>query len=296
MHLNWEIIKGFFITLKRPLAIVLESSNQCNANCTMCSRDKLKREQEVMDYDLFVKVIDDAVKVGIGIFQLSFYGESLLDPKLVDKVKYIYQKLPTAVVQVVTNGSLLTEEKTTELLEAGISEIRLSIEGNNEEEYNKIRVGLDYNEVLENIKRLRLLRDSDPKYKTQIVVTGLHLLDYSIKIEEYKKFWSQYADIVYTRDEYLRRRVADESLISKILPCEFLFIYLPILADGSYPLCIYDWYGETIYGNIRETSITQAWFGKKIILYKFLHLIGLKRKIKFCKDCDYRTNYRKFLE
>ncbi len=263
MRINLDIIKGFFITFKRPLAIVLESSNQCNANCAMCSRNKLDRKQEIMDFSLFAKIIDDAAKVGVRIFQLSFYGESLLDPKLVEKVKYIFHTIPRATVQIVTNGSLLTKEKTIELLEAGISEIRISIEGNNEEEFNKIRIGLNYNQILKNIKRLRMLRDSNPKYKTQIIVTGLHLVDYKINVENYKKFWLQYADIVYIRNEYLLRKVMSESFISKILPCEFLFIHLPILTDGSYPLCIYDWYGETIYGNIKNTSVLQAWFGKK---------------------------------
>lgn len=296
MVFNKEIIQGFWTSFKRPLAIVLESSNQCNANCTMCPREDLPRKQEIMDLDLFKKIILDAKNIGVDIFQLSFFGEALLDPNLVVKIKHIFNLIPEAWVQIVTNGDLLTNEKSKDLLEAGISEIRVSIEGNNTEEFNRIRDGLDYNKIIDNLRYLKRTRDNNKHFNTQIVVTGLHLKTVPLNIKEYKNFWSKYADIVYTRNEYELNLNIKEGIVSKLLPCDFLLKHLPILADGSYTLCIYDWYGKTIYGNLKDKSIREAWFSPKIIFYKIMHLIGLKRRLNLCDDCAYRTNYKKIIE
>jgi len=293
--LQLNIIKSFFISLYRPLGLAIEVSSLCNASCTMCPREELTREKKLVDFDLFKKIIFDAKKTNVDVFQLSFYGESLMDPHLVKKIKFIYEIIPNAWVQIVTNGSLLSSDKTKELLESNISEIRISIEGNNSEEYNKIRRGLDYKEIVKNVKNLREERDRN-SYKTQIIVTGLHLVNTPIDILEYERFWSQYADQVYTRNEHKLDREIKENLYSKLLPCDMLFKHLPIFSDGSYPICIYDWMGETNYDNIKNSSISQAWFAKKIMFYKIMHLIGLKRKLKLCKDCTYRTNYKKIIE
>jgi len=291
--LDLKILKGFFTTLKRPLAIAFEITNDCNANCTMCLRDRMTREKTYLDENLFRKVIHDANTLGIKIFQLSFYGECLLDPTITDKVRYIKNVIPDAWIQIVTNGSLLTEHKSRALLDAGISEIRVSIEGNNKAEFEMIRKGLNYDTILANLEFLKNLRDSQEDYKTQIVVTGLNLKEKPLNIEHYKKFWKVYADIVTTRDEHILDFEKKERFLRKILPCHQLFTILPILADGGYPICIYDWYAKTVYGNIRNSSIRKAWFAPRITLYKFLHLIGLKKSIRFCRNCSYRPNYRK---
>lgn len=291
--LDLNILKGFITTFKRPLAIAIELTNDCNANCTMCLRDRMTRDKTYLDEELFRKVILDARERGITIFQLSFYGESLLAPRIAEKIRYIKDTIPGAWVQIVTNGSLLNEERGRELLEAGISEIRVSIEGNDKTEFESIRKGLNYDQLLTNMENLKQLRDSRGEYKTQIVVTGLNLKDAPLDSTRYKKFWINYADIVYTRDEHILDFEKKESFLRKILPCHQLFTILPILADGRYPICIYDWYAKTVYGNIRNSTIRQAWFAPKITFYKLLHLVGLKKSIGFCRNCSYRPNYRK---
>ena len=291
--IDFNIIKGFLTTFRRPLAVAIELTNDCNASCTMCLRGRMSREKTYLDEDLFKKVVTDAGKRGITVFQLSFYGESLLDPNIDEKIRYIKSVIPDAWVQIVTNGSLLNEEKSRMLLEAGISEIRISIEGNGKAEFEQIRIGLDYDRLLANLSYLKKLRDSREEYKTQIVVTGLNLKHMPLDSARYKKFWKTYADIVYTRDEHILDFEKKERFLWKILPCHQLFTILPILADGRYPICIYDWYAKTVYGNIKDTSINRAWFAPKLSFYKFLHLIGLKKSISFCRNCSYRPNYGK---
>ena len=291
--LNLSVIKGFLTTFKRPLVVAIELTNDCNANCSMCIRTRLSREVTYIDDQLFKKIIHDARKIGVKIFQLSFYGESMLDPALADKVRFIKDSIPDAWIQIVTNGSLLTEEESRRLLDAGISEIRISIEGNNKAEFEQIRLGLNYDQVLSNLEYLKKLRDSNENYNTQIVITGLNLKALPLDGQKYKEFWQAYADIVYTRDEHILDFEKQERFLRKILPCHQLFTILLILADGRYPICTYDWYAKTVYGNIKNTTINQAWFAPRFLFYKLLHLAGLKKSITLCRNCSYRPNYRR---
>ena len=296
MKIDYDVIKGFSTTFKRPLALAVESSSDCNATCVMCKRDKLHREKKNMDFDLFKKVILDAKERHIAIFQLSFYGESLLDPLLLKKIEFIFEMIPNAWVQIVTNGSLLTNELSHKLLETGISEIRISVEGNDEYEFEKIRKGISYKELLDNITNLKKLRDGIDSCSTQIVITGLNLEKFPLDKSRYKDFWGQFADKVYIRDEHILDFQKKESLLRKILPCHQLFTILPIQADGQSSICIYDWYGKTVYGNLNKNTISDVWYAPKLSYYKLLHLIGLKKSIKFCRNCSFRPNYRKIFK
>lgn len=295
MAFNWQIVSDFFVTFKRPLALVLESTNACNANCSMCSREALSRKTGKMDFAFFKKIIKDARDMNISTFQLSFYGECLLDAQLAEKIKYIHSEIPNAWVQIVTNGSLLNHENSSRLLEAGISEIRVSIEGNNKEEYETIRRGLKFDQLVNNLSGLKQLRDAEKSYKTRIVITGLNLKDYPLDAGKYKKFWAEYADIVYVRNEHLLNLEKKESLLQKVLPCDRLFTMLPVHSDGQCSICIYDWYGKAVYNTLVDNTIRNVWFDPKFTFYRILHLLGLKKMISICRHCAYRANYKKLI-
>jgi hypothetical protein len=157
----------------------------------------------------------------------------------------------------------------------------------------KIRVGLNFDDLLKNISKLKALRDSNEKFKTQIIITGLNLKNYPLREKDYKKFWIKYSDKVLIRDEHILNFEKKESFLEKILPCHQLFTILPVLADGKCPICIYDWYGKTVYSDLINHSIISAWFAPKFTFYRFLHLIGLKKAIKFCRNCSFKPNYKK---
>ncbi len=295
MALNWQILRDFLVTFKRPLALVLESTNACNANCSMCSREALSRKTGKMDFPLFKKIVEDARRTNISTFQLSFYGECLLDAQLAEKIKYIHATIPDAWVQIVTNGSLLTYENSSGLLEAGISEIRVSIEGNNKNEYETIRRGLKFDQLVNNLSDLKKLRDAKKSNKTRIVVTGLNLKEFPLDEVEYKKFWAKYADIVHVRDEHLLNLEKKESFLQKVLPCDHLFTMLPVHSDGQCTICIYDWYGKAVYNTLANNTIRRVWFDPKFTFYRILHLLGLKKMISICRHCAYRANYKKLI-
>src|SRR6185369_11197301 len=92
-----------------PDIIQIESTNLCNAKCVFCPRDEMHRRQGVMDFDLYRKVVDEAVALGISHVRVHNYGEPFLDKELVEKVRYAKQK-GVPEVGMISNGSLINED------------------------------------------------------------------------------------------------------------------------------------------------------------------------------------------
>jgi MoaA/NifB/PqqE/SkfB family radical SAM enzyme len=108
-----------------PFAVEFRVTENCNSKCVMCNAWKNK-----FDNELSTEEIKDALHQlrEIGVNTMIFIGgEPLLRPDIGELVKEAsLLKFPTILL--VTNG-LLLEEKAKELLENGITNITVSIDG-----------------------------------------------------------------------------------------------------------------------------------------------------------------------
>ena len=68
---------------------------------------------------------------------------------------------------------MLTEEKSKAVLEANLTNLIFSIDGATKETYENARIGANFNEVIDNIKYITNLRNSDKKFKTQFRIDCL---------------------------------------------------------------------------------------------------------------------------
>src|SRR5690349_17998375 len=95
-----------------------EVTDNCNATCIMCPRDKHEhgREHGIMDQAKYEKSIDEVVKLGAQKTVLTGFGEPMLDKRLEDKVAYAHKKgLGTYFI---TNASALTPRRSRKLMES----------------------------------------------------------------------------------------------------------------------------------------------------------------------------------
>lgn len=110
-----------------PEEIQFEITNRCNFACAMCPRDALGVEAVDMDYSLFERM---ARKMGIPrTVVLTGWGEPLLHPRLVDMVRLVKRASPRAQVRLTTNGFLLEGDLARSLVDAGVQQVSISMEG-----------------------------------------------------------------------------------------------------------------------------------------------------------------------
>jgi MoaA/NifB/PqqE/SkfB family radical SAM enzyme len=149
------------IRLLRPTTqlakIYVEVTNLCNLDCITCMRNVWGEPPGKMSEETFERLFE-TVK-GMSPRPTVFfggYGEPLLHHRLVEWVKRL--KGLEARVEVITNGLLLTEERSLQFIRAGLDMLWVSLDGSSPESYADVRLGSSLPKVIENLKTLRTVR------------------------------------------------------------------------------------------------------------------------------------------
>lgn len=161
-----------------PPTVQVEPTNCCNIDCIMCERSNTRKRGH-MSFDVFKRVVDQTLAAGAYAIRLYHMGEPLLNKSIVrfiayfnDKVKQIGLKKPCAkrYIGIMTNGTLMGPDMAQYLMKAGLNGIGFSIDGRSSEEYEKIRKGAKYDQVISNLKSTSKIRD-EHRYSTSIHVS-----------------------------------------------------------------------------------------------------------------------------
>lgn len=282
---KWQELPQKRILNKFPLHLDIESTNNCNLRCLMCGRNWMKEKIGYVSFELFKKIINEAAKYHLPSIKLNYRGEPLLHPDLVKMVKYAKKK-GILEVQFNTNGLLLNEKKARELIGAGLDRIIFSFDGATKKTYEKIRIGSNYEKVINNIKNLVRLRNKKGLKRPLIRVQMVKVPINKKEAESFLQMWLPVANRVA-----LISAMDWSGEIKKIehFPCPQIWQRLMICWDGEARMCCGDWYGKYPLGNVRNKSIYDIWHGEKINKIRELHSEGNFDKIPVCARCEVNT-------
>lgn len=131
-----------------PIKMDYEVSNKCNFRCTMCLlREVADRMPPTMKYEDFERSIEE--QYGLIEVKLQGLGEPLLNPDFFRMVDLCVSK--DIWVRTITNGSVLDRnENYKKLVDKKVGEIGVSIDGATKETFEKIRVGSNFEQVVDN--------------------------------------------------------------------------------------------------------------------------------------------------
>lgn len=149
------------IRLHRPVMqlakIYIEPTNVCNLACRMCMRnmwDEPSGRMSTETFTAFIKSLQDLPTLPT-VF-IGGLGEPLSHPQLVNMVAQLTEI--GVRVEMITNGTLLNEDFSRGLINAGLDLLWVSIDGASPESYADVRLGAALPDVLANIDRFRKLR------------------------------------------------------------------------------------------------------------------------------------------
>ncbi len=258
-----------------PESVVIELTNNCNAECVYCAHHLMKRKKGFMSDEVFKKIIDDCLMLKIKSIEPQLEGEPTLIGDLVSKLKHIRKKLPWAKINLITNGSFLNKEIAEE-----VSHIDISFNYADRKSFGK-GTGLDFNLIEYNILNLKQFKD---KMSIHFVLSKTNWQDY-FKV---KKLFPEFNVSVNPLFNTNRGVTKDLNVFSydKRIPCDKLKQF-PILWNGDGAMCCNDYEGETAkyIGNIKEKSLLE--------LYNCDYLNEMRAKDKalkyrgtFCEKCN----------
>jgi MoaA/NifB/PqqE/SkfB family radical SAM enzyme len=155
-----------------PVCLYLETTNRCNLLCVTCPRTYEQLEPEAdMPWDLFTSLIDQYPRIARVV--LHGIGEPMLVKDIAQRVAYL--KARGIYVLFNTNGTLLNEANGRALIDAGLDELRVSLDAAESEVYQMVRGKDFFAKIVENVRNFtRLQRELNaPKPRVSLWLTGL---------------------------------------------------------------------------------------------------------------------------
>lgn len=288
-------IKRTINKLKYPTGIDIGVTNACNSNCIMCPHSKLKNIG-TMNMELYKKIIDNCVKLKIKNITLSFFGEPLLDKTLIEKIRYA--KAKEIYVGFYSNASLLDTSWARKLIESGLDCITISLDGYTKEIYERIRRGLKFDVVKNNILNLIKLKEKMKRSNPEIDLVLVELEENKKEIKKFYKEWKNEVrsiSIINMRNwtGEINKKGTKESFHFnykvKRKPCSLIWQRMVVDWNGDVVLCCDDWNHSTILGNLKKQTIEEVWKGKKLKDIKEAHIKGEFWKIPICTKCNKKS-------
>jgi radical SAM protein with 4Fe4S-binding SPASM domain len=267
----------------------LELVSDCNLKCVMCpNKDLRQADRGIMAWPIFQQVVDQAADF---VFDMSLHhrGESLLHPEALKCIAYAAQKISHTNLH--TNGVLLNEEIARGVIEAGLKRISFSFDGFVKGDYEKIRVGARFEEVVGNIKTLLRLRSEAGRKFPKVAIEVIELSRTQVQNRHREKFikdfkalgldelvikkphnWAGYINTRYTKKTYA--------------PCTFPWNAMLVLYNGDVVPCAQDFFAKQVIGNVAAKSLEEIWTDEP--LRKLRQGLIEKRYCEFpaCADCD----------
>ena len=264
-----------------PDIVQIESTNLCNAKCVFCPRDEMYRRQGVMEFDLFRKVVDECATLGITHVRVHNYGEPFLDKQLVEKVRYAKSR-GIAEVGMISNGSLITEEVAQGMIDAGLDAINISMDAAGKEVFERTRINLEYDTVINNVKTLVRLREKSGRKRPRLILSFVRQ-DNSTEEQAFIKEWSRVADKIHVTD--LHNWAGTLHGRSNVrYPCYRMWLTFTVLWDGRVSLCCADYDGRNVLGDLRTSTIAEIWNSPAYLAVRRQHLESGGPEI--CRSCD----------
>jgi len=247
-----------------------------------------------MNLEDFKKVLDNVMKNYKTIKRLTIngFGEPMLDPGIFEKIEYVNKTYPRLKVDIFTNGSLLTKEKTNRLLKYKLGRVTFSVNGTRET-YEKT-MKLNYKDTMEKVLYF-LKRRKELKNPVLTNVSMMILEQNREKAQGFIDSWKKHSDSVmcYYPTDWAGSLREDMGLREipygerNQWPCSAIWTHIVIHSDGELVICCRDYESKVQFGNlIKGDDIKELRESKEFKKLKQQHL-NFDFSSPICKNCDH---------
>ncbi len=278
--------------------IVIELTDLCNLRCSYCPKGHgIGVDGDHMDFDLFKNILDQAIQLTpMRNVVLTGFGEPLLYPRIIEAVKYAKEKGAERIF-ITTNGILLNDSVGKKLLNAGLTDITISVNAFSREKYMEINRADKYDEVVANA--LSFLRYANKaNAKANVVVQILEKLNSEDDVRGFKAFWKKELGIcgkIQIQPYVNWAGILSKPHVSpeKRYPCAHIQSSWIITREGNALACCMLFpgqEGDLSLGNVKSHSLEEIYFRGKILALRKENMRNALANLEPCKYCDaYKT-------
>lgn len=183
--------------------VYIEVTTKCNFACITCIRSSWKDSLEHMAWETFESIRENLKELPeLETVHFGGFGEPMMHPRIFDMVKDI--KNLGLKVEMITNGSYLTDENIRKLIDIELDVLFTSFDSPDEERYNEIRIGADFKNVSRNIENMQ-------EFKRKLGVTKPEL---AIEFVAMKKNFQQLPELI----KMAHNLKVNQIIVSNLIP------------------------------------------------------------------------------
>ena len=290
------------IPLRTPFVVMVDPSSACNLKCLFCptgDRQKIRetgRFQGYMRFETYKKIIDDFEDFEDPVKTLRLYkeGDPLVNPYFPEYVSYAKRSNKILRVDTTTNGVLLNHELSKNIIDSGLDQINISINGMTSEQYKLLtKTKVDFDQLVDNISYLYSIRGKCEIYvksisenlsqsEQELFFSTFGKISDRIFLEHLQPNWPgfsfNYISVDYKEGHY------GQPLLERDV-CPYIFYIMVINADGRVSACVQDWRHELLMGDTKLMSVRDIWQGDILKELRLTHLKKKRCELSVCAIC-----------
>ncbi len=292
-----------------PMAISVEPTTSCNLRCPECPSGlrSFTRPTGMLSLEKFRHIID-SLHHHTAYLTLYFQGEPYLNPDFFDMISYAHEK--KMYTSTSTNGHFLHEGNVRNTILSGLDKLIISIDGSDQETYEKYRIGGQLEKVLEGTRNLIQYREKAGADRPLVVFQFLVLGTNQHQIDEIRTMGEQYkvdgiefksaqiydyhngSDLIPDIDRYSRyEKTAMGAYRLKNDykdQCWRMWSSSVITWDGRIVPCCFDKDASHQLGHLSDNDLRSIWKGEGYREFRE-RILSSRKSIDICSNCTEGT-------
>lgn len=309
---NRRVLKDL-LPLAKPLSVFLEPTNRCNFKCVCCGHGNEGTRNDLkplvhMEFALFQKIIGE-LRAWEGdrlrLLRLAVLGEPFMHPRMTEMIKLAKEADVAEVVDLFSNGSLMSEKISSEIVAYGLDSIRFSIYSVLKDRHKAVtQTTVDPDLIFRNIAKLREIRDRRGSATPRICVKMFE--SYGEENAVFRKMYEGVADEVdfenvndatlyngsnlvgaFYQDAELEQQTRKnfQASLNRHQVCPRPFMALVVCSNGAVLMCTHDYPRATKVGDLNVSTIREVWNSRALYEFRKMLLEGRKDENRLCKNC-----------
>jgi molybdenum cofactor biosynthesis enzyme MoaA len=245
------------------------------------------RPQGIMDWALFTKIADEAAGIeSLSQITLTGLGEPLMDPKLLDRLRYLRQANPGIELSLVTNGSYLTTDIIDEMVRLRV-QLAISLNAMTAQRRFEIMGLRDFDHVV-------TMCDYALKVGKGVMGVGIcavpskDLMEAGESARFTERWGGQYgvgdgASLLHLETNWGGTMFPCRTPMTEC--CERALYFIHVLWDGLVSLCCQDAEGQVILGDLKTQTLREVFAGDVAADIRRAHVDGRRASLPLCATC-----------
>jgi len=236
--------------------IEIETINRCNGKCSFCpvNAAEPQRPYAKMTDELYRKIIGELKDLNFdGRISLHSNNEPFLDERIIDLCQYAKEEVPKALIQLYTNGSLLTKEKVEKIINY-VDELHI-------DNYSDAGV------VNNNLRAVKEFIESNEKAQ-KVVIFHMRMQN----------------EVLTSRGGQAPNKKNVQGIMD--IACLYPFKQMVIRPDGKCSLCCSDALGKYTLGDVNVKTLKEIWYSDEYTQIRTKMINNRRKGLMLCANCD----------